>query len=126
MPGFVAKNEISNLKEPFFATLFHRDLPEYVFLMGNKGLLGIVIGAALLKTGDFIGDFYNRAAMNDDGLAALNTMLAQDGILIYLPAHTFLKHPLQSVCAGHLRNGGFYFLYRQLSVRVFRLKQGCQ
>ena len=40
-----------------FVTLFHRDLPEYVFLMGNKGLLGIVIGAALWKTGDFIGDF---------------------------------------------------------------------
>ena len=43
--------------EPFFVTLFHRGLPEYVFLMGNKGLLGIVIGAALWKTNDFIGDF---------------------------------------------------------------------
>ena len=51
----------------------------------------------LAESGDFIGDFYNRAAMNDDGLAALNTMLAQDGILIYLPAHTSLKHPIQIV-----------------------------
>lgn len=51
----------------------------------------------LAESGDFIGDFYNRAADNEDGIAALNTMLAQDGLLIYLPAHTALKHPVQIV-----------------------------
>ena len=51
----------------------------------------------LVESGDFIADFYNRAADNEDGLAALNTMLVQDGLLIYFPAHTSLKHPIQIV-----------------------------
>ena len=51
----------------------------------------------LTESGDFIADFYNRAAMDGDAIAALNTMLAQDGILIYLPKNTALKHPIQIV-----------------------------
>ena len=51
----------------------------------------------LAESGDFIEEYYNRAADNEDGIAALNTMLAQDGLLIYLPAHTALKHPIQIV-----------------------------
>ncbi len=51
----------------------------------------------LAESGDFIEKYYNRAADNEDGIAALNTMLAQDGLLIYLPAHTALKHPIQIV-----------------------------
>ena len=51
----------------------------------------------LAEGGEIVNEYYNRAAANDDALAALNTMLAQDGILIYLPAHTSLKHPIQIV-----------------------------
>lgn len=51
----------------------------------------------LVESDDFIAEYYNRAATDNDTIAALNTMLAQDGILIYLPARTALKHPIQIV-----------------------------
>ncbi len=41
---------------------------------------------------------YQRAAGKDcDGVAALNTMLAQDGLLIHIPDGACLDHPLQIV-----------------------------
>ena len=51
----------------------------------------------LSESNDFLAEYYNRAATDGDAIAALNTMLAQDGILIYLPANTTLKHPIQIV-----------------------------
>jgi len=54
--------------------------------------------------------YYNHAAAEDrdfrtghDGVTLLNTMLAQDGVLIYVPAHTRLKNPIQivNVATGH-------------------------
>lgn len=48
--------------------------------------------------------YYNRAANHDrdfrgghDGVTLLNTLLAQDGLLVYLPAGTSLKAPVQIV-----------------------------
>ncbi len=50
------------------------------------------------KNPGFIGKFYHKAAGRDyDGVTALNTMLAQDGLFIYVPAGVALKHPLQIV-----------------------------
>lgn len=46
----------------------------------------------------FIGKFYNNAASRHyDGVTALNTLLAQDGLLVYLPEGADLGSPLQIV-----------------------------
>lgn len=46
----------------------------------------------------FIGKYYHTAAGLDyDALTALNTLLVQDGMLVYLPAGTKLEQPLQLV-----------------------------
>ena len=51
------------------------------------------------KMPGFIGQFYNKAAGKEyDGVTALNTLLAQDGVLVYLPAGLKMEHPLQIVC----------------------------
>ena len=54
--------------------------------------------------GELLGRFYNRAARTDrdfrtghDGVTLLNTLLAQDGLLVYLPAGAQLKAPVQVV-----------------------------
>lgn len=39
--------------------------------------------------------YYNRIADTDDAVVALNTMLAVDGLLIYVPKNTRAKHPIQ-------------------------------
>ena len=53
---------------------------------------------------DLLEKFYNRAANTDrdfksghDGVTLLNTLLAQDGLLIYLPQGVQLKSPIQVV-----------------------------
>lgn len=53
---------------------------------------------------ELLARYYNRAAAADrdfrtghDGVSLLNTMLAQDGLLIYLPAGVTLKAPIQVV-----------------------------
>jgi Fe-S cluster assembly protein SufD len=53
--------------------------------------------ACLKENSEFIADFYNRAVHDADAVAALNTMLAQDGLLIYVPAHVKTKNPIQLV-----------------------------
>ena len=75
-------------------------LPENTHLPEGVRILRLAEG------GEIVNEYYNRAAVNDDVLAALNTMLAQDGILIYLPAHTSLKHPIQivNVCDAMFQN----------------------
>lgn len=50
------------------------------------------------KMPGFIAQFYHKAAGREyDGVTALNTLLAQDGLLVYLPAGLKLEHTLQIV-----------------------------
>ncbi len=50
------------------------------------------------KRRDFIEKFYHKAAAKSpDGITALNTMLAQDGLCVFLAKDTVLQHPLQIV-----------------------------
>ena len=56
------------------------------------------------KHPELLERYYNQAASSDrdfrtghDGVTLLNTMLVQDGVLIYLPAHVELKAPIQIV-----------------------------
>ena len=58
---------------------------------------GVVIGS-LVKNADFIGSYYNRlASKNADSIADLNTMLAQDGLLVYVPRHTKVERAVQVI-----------------------------
>lgn len=46
---------------------------------------------------DFIGEYYDKAASkSEDGVTAVNTLLVQDGILIYIPDGVQLKIPSNS------------------------------
>lgn len=68
---------------------------------------GVVVESlcsAAATRGSLLEKYYNRAASEDrgfrtkhDGVTLLNTMLAQDGIFIYVPAHVRLKAPIQIV-----------------------------
>jgi len=47
---------------------------------------------------DFIGKYYSRLAKTDeDGITALNTMLAQDGLLIYVPKNVVVDRAIQII-----------------------------
>lgn len=68
---------------------------------------GVVVESfaqAAVKQPDLLRRYYNQAACTDrdfaaghDGVTLLNTLLAQDGVLIYLPEGTELKAPVQVV-----------------------------
>ena len=70
---------------------------------GNTAQLpeGVVVETlcqAAAKNPDFIAKYYHRAAgKNYDGIAAVNTLLAQDGILVHIPQGVQLKKPIQIV-----------------------------
>lgn len=52
----------------------------------------------------FIEEFYHRAASRDyDGVTALNTLLAQDGLVVRIPDGVRLTHPLQIVNVSSAR-----------------------
>ena len=64
-----------------------------------KGTLpeGVVIGS-LSSHAETVADYYNRLAGADgDAIADLNTMLAQDGLLIYIPKNTVLEKAVQVI-----------------------------
>lgn len=47
---------------------------------------------------EIVGAYYNKLArMDSEGIAAFNTMFAQDGFLLYVPAGTALDSPIQLV-----------------------------
>lgn len=72
-----------------------------------EGVIVTSLCEAARKMPDFIGKFYHRiAGKSDDAVTALNTMLVQDGILVYIPDGVSLKHTIQlvniSAAAGNL------------------------
>ncbi len=62
---------------------------------------GVVVGSlsqAATERPELIGKYYGRLAQTrKDAVNALNTMLAQDGLFIYIPAGTVVPHPIQIV-----------------------------
>lgn len=78
-------------------------------LEGSQASLpeGVVVESfrqAALHHADLLAQYYNHAAANDrdfrsghDGVTLLNTLLAQDGLFIYLPAGVSLTSPIQVV-----------------------------
>jgi Fe-S cluster assembly protein SufD len=68
----------------------HAKLPEGVYVGGLKNFTESYPGLA--------ADYYARAASSgNDGLIALNTMLAQDGFVVYVPANVVVERPIQLI-----------------------------
>jgi len=58
---------------------------------------GVIVGS-LSKNADFIANYYHRLAGRDaDAVTCLNTMLAQDGLLVYVPRGVVVDRPLQVI-----------------------------
>ena len=58
---------------------------------------GVMVGS-LAKNADFIGKYYNKlAAKSADSIADLNTMLAQDGLLVYVPRGVKMNRTIQVI-----------------------------
>ncbi len=63
-----------------------------------EGVEVMTFAEAARRRPECLAAYYHRAAGRDyDGITALNTMLVQDGIFVYLPAQTRLTQPLQLV-----------------------------
>lgn len=67
-----------------------------------KGSLpeGVVVGSLndfAAKKPDFIGKYYAKIANTEDGITALNTMLAQDGLLVYVPRNVKVERTIQII-----------------------------
>lgn len=57
---------------------------------------GVIVGS-LSKNAHLIGDYYNRLTANDDAVSSLNTMLAQDGLLVYVPRGVVVDRAIQVI-----------------------------
>lgn len=58
---------------------------------------GVVVGS-LKEHAELVGDYYAQIAKPaDDALTALNTMLAQDGLLVYVPKNTVIEKAVQVI-----------------------------
>ena len=57
---------------------------------------GVIVGS-LSKNAHLIGDYYNRLAANDDAISSLNTMLAQDGLLVFVPRGVVVDRAIQVI-----------------------------
>ena len=63
-----------------------------------EGVLVMSLAEAAAKYPQFIENRYGRLARSSkDGLNALNTMFAQDGLFIYVPKNTVVERPLQII-----------------------------
>ena len=62
---------------------------------------GVIVGSLrdeTAKNPDFIGKYYSKIAKTEeDALTALNTMLAQDGLLVYVPKNVKVDRAVQVV-----------------------------
>ena len=61
---------------------------------------GVVIGS-LTEVGrtnpELVAKYYNRLALNKDAVCSLNTMLAQDGLFVYVPKNVKVERPVQVI-----------------------------
>lgn len=66
-----------------------RSLPE--------GVIFTSLRDAAMKYPELVGKYYNKIATTDNVQVALNTLLAQQGVFLYIPSGTVLDKPLQLV-----------------------------
>lgn len=67
-----------------------------------KGILpeGVIVGSLndyASKKPDFIGKYYAKIADTKDSITALNTMMAQDGLLVYVPKNVKVERTVQVI-----------------------------
>lgn len=105
-PYVAFKCNVPNLSTSLFFVL--NDMP-YAAPANVKALLseGVVVDSfrnVAQSHPEWLNTYYQQAAANDrdfrgghDGVTMLNTLLAQDGLFIYLPEDVQLKAPLQIV-----------------------------
>lgn len=69
-----------------------------------EGVIVCSLAAASRKYPELVARYYGRAAFLENPLVALNTMLAQDGLFIYVPRGVKVEKPLQlvSILRGEL------------------------
>lgn len=61
---------------------------------------GVIVGSLnsiATEKPDFIEKYYAKIAHTDDGITALNTMLAQDGLVVYVPKGVRVERTIQVV-----------------------------
>lgn len=78
--------------------------PQSSYALLPEGVMVCSFAEIVKQRADLLEKYYNQAATNDrdfrsghDGVTLLNTMLAQDGLFIYIPKHAELKAPIQVV-----------------------------
>lgn len=118
---FTGNYDLELQANPFkvdIASIFRCDVPEldthvvlvlngYFYTLTQSGPLpsGVVIcglnEAARKYPGLFQQHYAHYADSATDGLVALNTLFAHDGVFIYVPAHTTLDKPLQVINLSH-------------------------
>ena len=107
---FTPKNITFNIDDIFRCDIPSLDTHLALSLNGfylsnpNKLILleqGVIIGSlaeAAKKYPNVVSKYYNSlAANNDDGLTALNTAFAQDGVFVYIPKGVVLEKPIQII-----------------------------
>lgn len=105
-PYTTFKCNVPNLSTSLFFVV--NDIP-YEAPQSSRALLpeGVIVSSfsqVATSHSELLEKYYNQAAATDrdfktghDGVTLLNTMLAQDGLLIYLPEGVELKAPIQIV-----------------------------
>lgn len=84
---------------PNLSTLLYFVVNDMFYPTESKGHLpeGVIIGSLRDYPG-IVAKYYARLARtSEDAVTALNTMLAQDGMLVYVPAHTKVDRALQVI-----------------------------
>ena len=76
-------------------SFYHRLLPKTSL---PEGVVVDSLSAYAETHPEFVAKYYSRLADTaDDSITALNTMLAQDGLLVYVPRHVRVEKPLQII-----------------------------
>lgn len=100
----VNPNQVFRCDVPNLTTSPHFVINDQLYSKTEKqGSLpeGVIVGSLYeesSKNKDFIGRFYGKLANTaDDGITALNTMLAQDGLFVYVPKDVRVDNVLQVI-----------------------------
>ena len=100
------KCNVPNLSTSLFFVVndMPAEAPQSSYALLPEGVIVSSLNKVAASHPELLEKYYNRAAAEDrdfrtghDGVTLLNTMLAKDGLLIYLPKNTVLKAPIQVV-----------------------------
>lgn len=105
-PYATFKCNVPNLSTSLFFVVndMPAEAPQSSYALLPEGVIVSSFSKVAASHPELLEKYYNRAAAEDrdfrtghDGVTLLNTLLAQDGLLIYLPKNAVLKAPIQVV-----------------------------